>query len=395
MRSAQVRIPGVRAGFRAVAGVCRKITGFHVSAGRSRATSVPAPRVAHPKSAGTQNDPEVQSRRRRAGGRRGSLDRRRRLRGSHALARRPAHRRARRRCRASACSKAAMRTARSAASRCCSHSAEHRRAAGRCWRASASRRSSMRPRSTAPSTNRRACSKAMPIDSAMSYLTEIDVPARTPRGSCAPRRSPRTRRRIATRRRSSRRTNPRRPIAAIASHHRQLAERPLDRARAGRGRRRSPRACASRASLATCRRTSAIRPTSPSRRRRSPTSIAGVTIEVLDRDDMQKLGMGSLLGVSQGSANPPKLIVLRWQRRRGRRQKPYALVGKGITFDTGGISLKPGAGMEEMKFDMCGAPACSARFSPRSSSSLRSTSCASCRPSRTCPTAMRIGRATS
>ena len=81
---------------------------------------------------------------------------------------------------------------------------------------------------------------------------------------------------------------------------------------------------------------------------------AGVTIEVLERDAMQKLGMGSLLGVSQGSANPPKLIVLRWNGGKD-KDKPYALVGKGITFDTGGISLKPGAGMEEMKFDMCGA----------------------------------------
>jgi leucyl aminopeptidase len=81
---------------------------------------------------------------------------------------------------------------------------------------------------------------------------------------------------------------------------------------------------------------------------------AGVTIQVLERDEMQKLGMGSLLGVSQGSAHPPKLIVLRWQGG-GEKTKPYALVGKGITFDTGGISLKPGAGMEEMKFDMCGA----------------------------------------
>ena len=81
---------------------------------------------------------------------------------------------------------------------------------------------------------------------------------------------------------------------------------------------------------------------------------AGVTLDVLEREHMQKLGMGSLLGVSQGSANPPKLIVLRWQGA-AEKIKPYALVGKGITFDTGGISLKPGAGMEEMKFDMCGA----------------------------------------
>jgi leucyl aminopeptidase len=80
---------------------------------------------------------------------------------------------------------------------------------------------------------------------------------------------------------------------------------------------------------------------------------AGVTLEVLERDDMAKLGMGSLLGVAQGSANPPKLIVLQWKGQGD--AKPYALVGKGITFDTGGISLKPGAGMEEMKFDMCGA----------------------------------------
>ena len=80
----------------------------------------------------------------------------------------------------------------------------------------------------------------------------------------------------------------------------------------------------------------------------------GVTLEVLEREAMQALGMGALLGVAQGSANPPRLVVLRWQGKGG-GAKPYALVGKGITFDSGGISLKPGAGMEEMKFDMCGA----------------------------------------
>lgn len=80
---------------------------------------------------------------------------------------------------------------------------------------------------------------------------------------------------------------------------------------------------------------------------------AGVECEVLEREDMEKLGMGSLLGVARGSANAPKLIVLRWNG--GGNAKPYALVGKGITFDSGGLSLKPGAGMEEMKFDMCGA----------------------------------------
>ncbi|MDR3389281.1 MAG: leucyl aminopeptidase [Rudaea sp.] len=79
----------------------------------------------------------------------------------------------------------------------------------------------------------------------------------------------------------------------------------------------------------------------------------GVDCEILEEADMRKLGMGALLGVSQGSANAPKLVVLQW-RGGGENDKPYALVGKGITFDTGGISIKPSAGMEEMKFDMCG-----------------------------------------
>ena len=81
--------------------------------------------------------------------------------------------------------------------------------------------------------------------------------------------------------------------------------------------------------------------------------------EVLDRDQMQALGMGSLLAVSLGSANPPKLIVLKWSgapdNGSGGDAKPYVLVGKGITFDTGGINLKTAGGIEEMKYDMCGA----------------------------------------
>ena len=81
---------------------------------------------------------------------------------------------------------------------------------------------------------------------------------------------------------------------------------------------------------------------------------ANVTCEVLDHDAMRALGMGSLLAVAQGSANPPKLIVLRYTGAAA-DVKPHVLVGKGITFDSGGLSLKPGAGMEEMKFDMCGA----------------------------------------
>jgi leucyl aminopeptidase len=76
--------------------------------------------------------------------------------------------------------------------------------------------------------------------------------------------------------------------------------------------------------------------------------------QVLERADMEALGMGSLLSVAKGSHLPPKLIVL--QHKGGKTDdKPIVLVGKGITFDTGGISLKPGPEMDEMKFDMCGA----------------------------------------
>jgi len=77
-------------------------------------------------------------------------------------------------------------------------------------------------------------------------------------------------------------------------------------------------------------------------------------VEVLERKDMQKLGMGSLLSVAQGSRQPPKLIVLNYAGG-AKKAKPLVLVGKGITFDTGGISLKPSPEMDEMKFDMCGA----------------------------------------
>jgi leucyl aminopeptidase len=76
--------------------------------------------------------------------------------------------------------------------------------------------------------------------------------------------------------------------------------------------------------------------------------------EVLERADMEKLGMGALLAVAQGSVQPPKLIVLHYQGD-ATGSAPVALVGKGITFDTGGISLKPASEMDEMKFDMCGA----------------------------------------
>ncbi len=76
--------------------------------------------------------------------------------------------------------------------------------------------------------------------------------------------------------------------------------------------------------------------------------------EILERKDMEKLGMGSLLAVAQGSRQPPKLIVLKHSGGK-KTDAPVVLVGKGITFDSGGISLKPGAEMDEMKYDMCGA----------------------------------------
>ena len=83
----------------------------------------------------------------------------------------------------------------------------------------------------------------------------------------------------------------------------------------------------------------------------------GVEIQVLDEDAMRAAGMGSLLGVSQGSIRPARLLVLRWDGTNGAKKTPVAFVGKGVTFDTGGISLKPPPGMEDMKWDMGGAAA--------------------------------------
>jgi leucyl aminopeptidase len=77
-------------------------------------------------------------------------------------------------------------------------------------------------------------------------------------------------------------------------------------------------------------------------------------VRILEEKDMQKLGMGALLSVSRGSRQPAKLIVMQYSGG-GKSEKPVVLVGKGVTFDSGGISIKPGAAMDEMKFDMCGA----------------------------------------
>jgi leucyl aminopeptidase len=90
-------------------------------------------------------------------------------------------------------------------------------------------------------------------------------------------------------------------------------------------------------------------------RARAGLEGSGVEIEVLDRAAMEKLGMGALLGVAQGSSREGRLLILKWNG--GGAGQPTAFVGKGVTFDTGGISIKPAAGMEAMKWDMGGAGA--------------------------------------
>lgn len=85
------------------------------------------------------------------------------------------------------------------------------------------------------------------------------------------------------------------------------------------------------------------------------TRYKSVKVKVLGEKQMEKLGMGSLLSVGRGSKEESRLIVIEYNGAGKTDSKPYCLVGKGITFDTGGISLKPGLGMDEMKFDMCGA----------------------------------------
>jgi leucyl aminopeptidase len=97
----------------------------------------------------------------------------------------------------------------------------------------------------------------------------------------------------------------------------------------------------------------------------TPTYLAGeaqklaeaypdVKVQVLERPQLEELGMGSFLAVTRGSDEPPRFIVLEY-RNAPKKAKPVVLVGKGITFDTGGISIKPAADMDQMKFDMCGA----------------------------------------
>lgn len=84
----------------------------------------------------------------------------------------------------------------------------------------------------------------------------------------------------------------------------------------------------------------------------------GIKVSVFEKSTLEKLGMGALLGVAQGSARDPRVVIMEWQGGP-EDQKPLAFIGKGVTFDSGGLSLKPPAGMEEMKYDMSGAAAVS------------------------------------
>ena len=92
-------------------------------------------------------------------------------------------------------------------------------------------------------------------------------------------------------------------------------------------------------------------------RARRMSDACGLSFEVLDQDRMRQLGMGALLGVAQGSAAPPALIVMRYTPAQAASADHLGLVGKGVTFDTGGISIKPSEGMEKMKYDMAGGAA--------------------------------------
>ncbi len=95
-------------------------------------------------------------------------------------------------------------------------------------------------------------------------------------------------------------------------------------------------------------------------RARKMAEANGLSCEILEQDRMRQLGMGALLGVAQGSANPPALIVMQYRPEKGTKATSgahLALIGKGVTFDTGGISIKPSEGMEKMKYDMAGGAA--------------------------------------
>jgi len=100
-----------------------------------------------------------------------------------------------------------------------------------------------------------------------------------------------------------------------------------------------------------------LNPAEMAERCKKLTSL-GLKVDVLGPKEMQKLGFGALLGVAQGSVNEPRMVVMQWNgagNGKKTKEKPVAFIGKGVTFDTGGISIKPAGGMEDMKWDMAGA----------------------------------------
>src|SRR5262249_25833518 len=100
-----------------------------------------------------------------------------------------------------------------------------------------------------------------------------------------------------------------------------------------------------------------LSPAEFARRAKANLSRLGIKVEILGEAEMKKLGMGSLLGVGQGSERESQLVVLQWNGSRKKKEAPVAFVGKGVCFDSGGLSLKTGAGMMGMKGDMGGAAA--------------------------------------
>lgn len=98
-----------------------------------------------------------------------------------------------------------------------------------------------------------------------------------------------------------------------------------------------------------------IYPETLANRAESELKPLGVEVEILEKEEMEKLGMGALLGVAQGSEQSPRLAVLRWNGAQDKTAQPVAFVGKGVTFDSGGISIKPDDGMHEMRYDMAGS----------------------------------------
>jgi len=97
-----------------------------------------------------------------------------------------------------------------------------------------------------------------------------------------------------------------------------------------------------------------LTPAELARRAEQALSPLGVAVDVMGPEQLRALGFGALLGVAQGSVNEPRVVVMRWSGA-GQTTQPVAFLGKGVTFDSGGISIKPAAGMEDMKWDMAGA----------------------------------------